>query len=542
MSRWNTLSDQLALLIHRAWVGNELWRLIVGLAILVAGFIALEVLWRDANRRLRASFQRKGRDAAGLDLSGFLAPLRLGFAGLLLKASETPLILPAQLEIILGGIEAILLALAAILLLFRLVDLLDRLRSALPAHLQHAVPLQTLANLKGVLRIVILIGTATVLIYSQEAIFPPWLWRYPFSRYLLVAVVIVASYLLGRLLGRFLSSMTAALKETEEKTRLRLVLQAALWPIRLFLATAAVYGISEILLLPNIINRLASTSIDVLGTLALILFVYRLLDILEYELTKFAQREDTSVDQTFVQMVRIFTRFVVMVVGAIYLIRAISGKPMNTLLAGLGIGGLAVALAAQDTLKNFFGSVMIMLDKPFSVGHRVVVEGIDGVVETIGFRSTRVRTLTGHLVTVPNEKMASVSIENIGRRPSIRRLSNITITYDTPLEKVKRAVAIIRELLDNHEGMHPDFAPRVYFNEFNDTSLNIMMIYWYHPPDYWAFTAFNERVNLEIMREFEKEGIEFAFPTTTTYLAHDPRRPLNISFSGDPRPQGPGAK
>jgi MscS family membrane protein len=192
-----------------------------------------------------------------------------------------------------------------------------------------------------------------------------------------------------------------------------------------------------------------------------------------------------------------------------------------------------VALAAQDTLKNFFGSIMIMLDKPFDIGQRVVTEGVDGVVENIGFRSTRVRTLTGHLVTVPNEKMATSKIENIGRRPSIRRLTNITITYDTPPDKVERALEIIRGILENHEGMLPDFPPRVNFNEFNDASLNIMMIYWYSPPDYWNFVAFSERVNLQIMRAFEVVGIEFAFPTTTTFLAHDDKRPLNIQLSGD---------
>jgi MscS family membrane protein len=177
---------------------------------------------------------------------------------------------------------------------------------------------------------------------------------------------------------------------------------------------------------------------------------------------------------------------------------------------------------------------MIMVDKPFVVGDRVVVEGVDGPVEDIGFRSTRIRSLTGHLVAVPNEKMARINIENIGRRPSIRRLTNITITYDTPPEKVERALTIVRKILENHEGMDPDFPPRVYFNEFNDSSLNIMMIYWYFPPNYWDFLALNERVNLQIMRAFEAEGIEFAFPTTTTYLAQDDRRPLDITISSDP--------
>jgi len=312
-----------------------------------------------------------------------------------------------------------------------------------------------------------------------------------------------------------------------------MVLEAAIWPIRLLLVTLALAAVRELLPLPPSWGRILETSIAVFSTLALVVFIYRLIELLVYELANFARREDNLLDQTFVQMMRLIARIIVIVVGAIYLIRAVSGKPLSALLAGLGIGGLAVALAAQDTLKNFFGSIMIMLDKPFSVGQRIVAGGHDGTVEEIGFRSTRVRTLTGNLVTVPNEKLATDSIENIGRRPSIRRLANITITYDTPLEKVKKAVEIIREILDDHEGMDPEFPPRVYFNEFNDASLNIIMIYWYFPPDYWAYLEFNQRVNMEIMRRFEEQGIEFAFPTTTTYLAHDSRRPLHIDVSSE---------
>ena len=132
------------------------------------------------------------------------------------------------------------------------------------------------------------------------------------------------------------------------------------------------------------------------------------------------------------------------------------GFNVGTLLAGLGVGGVAFALAAQDTLKNLFGSVMVLLDKPYRVGQRIVAKGHDGVVEDIGLRSTRLRLLSGHQATIPNEQMANTDIENIDRRPNIRRLFNIAIRYDTPLEKVDRAVTIIEGILDNHEGMDPD--------------------------------------------------------------------------------------
>ena len=217
------------------------------------------------------------------------------------------------------------------------------------------------------------------------------------------------------------------------------------------------------------------------------------------------------------------------------------GFDVATILAGLGVGGLAVALALQDTIKNFIGSIMILVDTPYQVGQRIVVKGHDGVVEEIGLRSTKMRLLTGHLTTIPNHEMASVDIENIGRRPHIRRLVNIAIPYDTPREKVEKAVEIIEGILDNHEGMDPEFPPRVYFNEFNRDSLNILVLYWYHPADYWAFLALNQRVNTEIMREFENEGITFAFPTTTTYLAQDDGQPLDISIPKELQLTGPEA-
>ena len=528
-----SILNQLVLSVQKAWTTNETWRFVVFLVLFVVGLSLLEILWRWANRRLQAVSEKWGVSAEAVDLLTFLPPFRLAAAALLLWVSSALLVLPAPLRQLLKGIEVFLLALSAIVFLFQLVDLLNRARLALPRRVRDTVSEDALKKFAGFLRIAVLIGIATVVIYTQKAFLPQWLWQYAWWRYLLVLGVFILVYVGMRLIAGFLSTMTVALRDAEEKVRLRLLLQAALWPVRFLLAAIAVHAAATILVLPGTANRVAEIITGALGTLAVVLFVYRLLDILEYELGKMAQKEDTLIDNTFVQMIRMFARIIVIVVGGIYLVRAVSGKPMSTLIAGLGIGGLAVALASQDTLKNFFGSLMIILDKPFKIGDRVVTGGYDGVVEQIGFRSTRVRTLTGHQVTVPNEKMATASVENIGRRPSIRRVANITITYDTPPDKVERAVTIIREILQNHEGMDPEFPPRVYFNEFNDTSLNIVVFYWYFPPNYWDFSEFTQRVNLQVMRAFEAEGIEFAFPTTTTYLAQDDRRPLHIAFASE---------
>jgi len=223
-------------------------------------------------------------------------------------------------------------------------------------------------------------------------------------------------------------------------------------------------------------------------------------------------------------------RIFILIVGGIIVVQNLTGVKIGPLLASLGIGGLAVALAARESIANFFGTLTILFDKPFQVGQRILLNEHDGIVETVGMRSTRIRTLSGHLLTIPNEKVVSSTVENIGMRPHIRWLTNIGITYDTPPAKVAKAVAIIQDSLADHEGMHSDFPPRVFFNGFNDCSLNIMVVAWYHPPNYWDYQAWVQKICLEIMRQFETEGIDFAFPTRTLYLANDDKRQLKIQM------------
>ncbi len=195
------------------------------------------------------------------------------------------------------------------------------------------------------------------------------------------------------------------------------------------------------------------------------------------------------------------------------------GIPLTTLLASAGVGGLAVALAAQDTLKNVFGSIMITLDKPYQVGERIKTKGYDGFVEEIGLRSTKIRLLTGHQASIPNEEMARSDIENIGRRPHIRHTATIQMPSCTSVSKVNLALEIVRNALEGHEGMQEGFPPRVFLRDINEASIGIVMIYWYHPPDYWEYLAFSERVSLQVMEQFEANQIPFARPGRTIHIA-----------------------
>ena len=228
------------------------------------------------------------------------------------------------------------------------------------------------------------------------------------------------------------------------------------------------------------------------------------------------------------QVIRILSKIGAMAISVFVFLEGgqYLGIPITTLLASAGVGGLAVALAAQDTLKNLFGTIMLMADKPFRVGERVIVASYDGEVEDIGLRSTRLRLLNGHQVTVPNDELARADIENVGRRPFIRRVSNFQVPLDTPREKVQKAVELIRDAVANHEGMAEDRPPRVFFDEINDDAFNIKMFIWYHPAQYWDYMAFCERLNLEILNAFEQQQIRFQLPT----------RVAQASFESQPAP------
>jgi MscS family membrane protein len=312
-------------------------------------------------------------------------------------------------------------------------------------------------------------------------------------------------------------------------------LEALTRPLSLFIWSYGIYGALSPLYIhfvapdgSNLVHSVAQKAADIGGTIALFWLILLLIEILDLYLKKWAATTESTIDDMLVPIVGKTLRLFIIVICGIIIVQNLTGLKIGPLLASLGIGGLAVALAAKDSIANFFGTLTILFDKPFQVGQRITIDQYDGIVENVGFRSTRIRTLVGHLVTIPNEKLVNSSVENIGERPHIRWLTNIGITYDTPPDKVEKAVQIIREILENHEGMKEDFPPRVFFNGFNDWSLNIMVIVWYHPPNYWDYQAWLQKICLEIMRRFEAGDIDFAFPSRTIYMANDDKRQLKL--------------
>jgi len=344
--------------------------------------------------------------------------------------------------------------------------------------------------------------------------------------------IILIAFVIGKIIKNILHKSVPKL-EGQKRFLLASVVNAVSLSSVYF---CAVLGISLGL---NILS-MSPKVFEIVNTLNAILFatavgylVFWLVDVPSTWLAGLSEKTESKIDDMLVPVIRKSLRISVVILVLVQIMQILSDKPITSIIAGLGIGGIAIALAAQDSIKNIFGSLVLFTDKPFELGDRVLVDGHDGPVEEVGLRSTKIRTLDGHLVTVPNGELANKTIQNIGKRRYIRRIADITITYDTPPEKVDLALDILKEILEKHEGMNDDFPPRIFFNDFNADSLNLRVIYWYHPPSYWAFMAFTENFNKEVLRRFNEEGIDFAFPTQTLYLAGDSSRPLTFGIASE---------
>ena len=248
---------------------------------------------------------------------------------------------------------------------------------------------------------------------------------------------------------------------------------------------------------------------------------YVVLKIIDLLLGLWREKIVSAQDKTFAEqlfpLLRKSAKVAVIIAAAVLTADNLNIK-VTSLLAGLSVGGLALGLAAQDTVANLFGAVAIFLDKPFHIGDRIRVEGVEGMVETIGLRSTRVRNLDGHHVTIPNKLMGNAIITNVTRRPTIKTEMNLGLTYDTPAEKVKRATVILEEIFRSNPRTHDLI---ISFNRFADSALNILVVHFWNGTDARQHFAEMQEINLQIKERFGAEHIEFAFPTQTVYLKPD---------------------
>ena len=269
---------------------------------------------------------------------------------------------------------------------------------------------------------------------------------------------------------------------------------------------------------PKIVETVLAKGFTIIVAISLTYLVMKLIDLfLGYWKQRAIGQDDPSFNQQLFPIVRKSLKLFIIVVAALLTLDNM-GINITAAIASLSIGGLAIGLAAQDTLANLFGAVAIFLDKPFKIGDRIQLDAVDGPVESIGMRSTRVRNLDGHLVTIPNKTMGNATITNISARPNIKTEMNIGITYDTPVEKVRLALKIIDEVYRGHP-MTENLVTS--FNKFESSSLNIHVIHWWKESDGVANLEGLQQMNLTLKERFDQEEISFAFPTQTLYLKQD---------------------
>ncbi len=196
------------------------------------------------------------------------------------------------------------------------------------------------------------------------------------------------------------------------------------------------------------------------------------------------------------------------------------GYSVSGLIAGLGIGGLAVAMAAKDTLANLFGSLMILIDRPFNVGDWITFPGGDGVVEEIGLRSTRIRTFAKTVVSIPNQALANATVENHSLMPKRRIKFTLGVTYESTVQQVETLVQRIEDYLQNNADIDQEFM-LVKFTTFNDSSLDLFIYCFTVTTDWTQHLSVRQDVNLRVMELVEELGMGIAYPTQTLHLLDD---------------------
>lgn len=264
------------------------------------------------------------------------------------------------------------------------------------------------------------------------------------------------------------------------------------------------------------VNLYLSKILEVAVSIGFVWLFYNLADVFAKYLMVVTSKTGNKLDDQLVPLVRKTLRFFIVTMGVILILQN-NGYNVASLIAGLGIGGLAVALAAKDTLANFFGSITIFADRPFRIGDWIKVGNVEGVVEEVGFRTTRVRTFYNSLVSVPNSNIATTDIDNYGLRQYRRLKTVLNLTYSTTPEQMEAFVEGLKATVKANKHFRQDFY-EIHFNSFGAHSLDVLVYVFFDVPD-WS-TELQQRHNflLEILRLAHELGVEFAFPTQTLHV------------------------
>jgi small-conductance mechanosensitive channel len=281
----------------------------------------------------------------------------------------------------------------------------------------------------------------------------------------------------------------------------------------LFILAMAVYLGSLAVILPRVVDEIIVTAAVFVSLIQLGLWGSTLITALISRHMRRRLQEDAATATT-ISALGLLGKIVLWTILLLLFLSNL-GYDISALIAGLGIGGVAVALALQNILRDLFASLSIIIDKPFVIGDFVIVGEYLGTVENIGLKTTRIRSLSGEQLVFANGDLLNSRIRNYKRMAERRIAFSIGVTYDTPYEKLQAIPGLIREIIDSQEKTRFD---RAHFKEYGDFSLDFEIVYYVLVPDYNIYMDIQQEINMELYRRFEEKGIEFAYPTQTLYI------------------------
>ncbi|MDA0822900.1 MAG: mechanosensitive ion channel [Proteobacteria bacterium] len=343
----------------------------------------------------------------------------------------------------------------------------------------------------------------------QRFILENWQWA-------AILFVILVGVILDKLVTLLLSIAVRFWRKRYSVGAFRQISDSILRPFGLMVLAFAWWAGINMLGLPGPALVILLISVKFIACLSTVWGAYRLVDLIAAFLLDIAGRTSGKVDDALVPLITKTMKVFVTVMGIVFIAENLD-IDVTSLLAGLGLGGLAFALAAKDVAGNLFGSVTVLLDQTFHVGDWIIVGDVEGSVEHLGFRSTRVRTFYNSVVSVPNSIFITATVDNMGQR-TYRRLScKLSITYDTPPERIEAFCEAIRELVRQHPYTRKDYF-HIYLNEFGASAIEILIYVFWETPEWGTELRERHRFLLDCLRVAKQLGVEFAYPTQTLYL------------------------
>ncbi|GAB1489749.1 mechanosensitive ion channel family protein [Opitutaceae bacterium] len=338
------------------------------------------------------------------------------------------------------------------------------------------------------------------------------------QHYGIAAFIFVGSFLLRKIGATLVFSFFKKLASRTRTTLDDKLLPALEDPIKAIIALLGAYAAIKVLKLTPQTDTVLAYSATVAFSCAIFWLFLRAFNTVLDHAHDLAKERQLGV-AAFMPWIK-KTLVVMFVVFGVLMIAQSLGANVRAFLAGLGIGGLAFALAAQDTIANLFGSVVVAIDQPFKIGETVQIGSHLGLVEDIGLRSTKLRTAAKSLITIPNKTVASEAIANLSRFTQRRVEQVIGLTYDTPAGQMDAVVAEFKEIILSQPEVDPA-SVMVYFRDYSASSLDIWVVYLTKDPDFQAHMRLRQRINLAMMRAVQARGLSFAFPSQTLYLDGD---------------------